>query len=107
WKHLGSVWSDTWESGAQKQHNFDIVQKSVGRLAMETGLMITGAKIGSSLAGKVVGSSLSPTLESAANERSRLESTIQAISRKAAGELPTPENAGDPEAIFQARVAAF
>jgi len=54
WQGLGSVWSDTWNSGANNDDNFAKVQGSIGRLALETGVMIAGAKLGGAGIGKAM-----------------------------------------------------
>lgn len=54
WQGLGSVWSNTWKSGADTDQNFAKVQGSLGRLTLESGVMIAGAKLGSAGIGKAV-----------------------------------------------------
>src|SRR5205823_7478052 len=54
WQGLGNVWSDTWNSGANTDENFAKVQGSLGRLALESGVMIGGAKLGSAGIAKAI-----------------------------------------------------
>jgi hypothetical protein len=54
WQGLGKVWGDTWNSSANIDQNFDKVQGSLGRLALESSIMVAGAKLGARGVGKVV-----------------------------------------------------
>jgi hypothetical protein len=54
WQGLSNVWSDTWNSGNSTNENFAKVQGSLGRLALESGVMFAGAKLGGAGIGKAI-----------------------------------------------------